>query len=50
MINTDDYMKFVSDPLFPEENKEGDLWFLFQDKMLLVKRIWERLIFRHLRM
>lgn len=37
MINTDDYMKFVSDPLFPEENKEGDLWFLFQDKMLLVK-------------
>lgn len=37
MINTDDYMKFVSDPLFKEGNKEEDLWFLFQDKMILVK-------------
>lgn len=32
MINTDDYMKFVSDPLFPEENKEGIYGFYFKIK------------------
>lgn len=37
MIKSDSYMKFVSDSRFSEENKDEDLWFLFQDKMILIK-------------
>ena len=34
MITTDDYIKFVSNPILPAENKDEDLWFLFKDKMI----------------
>lgn len=37
MINNDDYMSFISDSKFPDNNREEDLWFVFQDKMILVK-------------
>lgn len=37
MMNIDNYMKFVSNSRFPEGNREDDLWFLFQDKMILIK-------------
>ena len=37
MSNLDNYMNFISDSKFPVGNNDDDLWFLFQDKMLLIK-------------
>ena len=37
MSNLDNYMNFISDSKFPVRNNDDDLWFLFQDKMLLIK-------------
>lgn len=37
MISIDGYIKFVTDPILPTENKNEDLWFLFKDKMILIK-------------
>ena len=37
MINNDNYMNFIADPKFPEGNRDEDLYFLFQDKMILIK-------------
>ena len=37
MINNNNYMNFIADPKFPEGNRDEDLYFLFQDKMILVK-------------
>ena len=37
MINNDNYMKFITDSRFPDGNRNEDLWFLFQDKMILIK-------------
>ena len=45
MINNDNYMNFIADPKFPEGNRDEDLYFLFQDKMIL----WERCLFQLLR-
>ena len=43
MITTDDYIKFVSNPILPAENKDEDLWFLFKDKMILIKSDKEKI-------
>ena len=37
MINNDNYMNFVADSKFPKGNRDEDLYFLFQDKMILIK-------------
>lgn len=44
MINSDNYMNFVSDSLFPEGNRDEDLWFLFKDKMILIKENMGKII------
>ena len=43
MITTDDYIKFVSNTILPAENKDEDLWFLFKDKMILIKSDKEKI-------
>lgn len=37
MINNNNYMNFIADPKFLNGNRDEDLYFLFQDKMILVK-------------
>ncbi len=37
MNNTDNYMNFIANAKFPAGNRDEDLYFLFQDKMILIK-------------
>lgn len=37
MINKKNYMNFIADSKFPNGNRDEDLYFLFQDKMILIK-------------
>ena len=37
MINKEKYMNFIADSKFPNGNRDEDLYFLFQDKMILIK-------------
>lgn len=37
MINKENYMNFIADSRFPNGNRDEDLYFLFQDKMILIK-------------
>lgn len=42
MVN--DYIEFISDPKYPDVNNESDLWFLFQDKQILIKEEMGKII------
>ena len=37
MINNDNYMNFIADSKLPDGNRDEDLYFLFKDKMMLIK-------------
>ena len=37
MINNDNYMNFIADSKLPNGNRDEDLYFLFKDKMMLIK-------------